>query len=311
MDAFFAESERRGTRMIAGKVMMDRNAPEGLRDTAEQGARDSEALIGRWHGRGRQSYALTPRFALTSTEAQLEAAGALLRRHPDLHVQTHLSENPAEIAAANGLFPWAGSYTGIYQHYGLLGRRSLLGHCIHLSPAEIDMLAESDSVAVFCPTSNLFLGSGLFDLARLRRRAAPVRMALATDVGGGTSYSMLRTAAEAYKVLQLQGQSWPALQAFHCITRGNAQALDLAERIGSIEPGFEADLVVLDAHATPAMAHRMDAVDGEGAEGLTEELFVLMMMGDDRSVAATYVAGRKITERADPGRARAPAAAFA
>ncbi len=305
VDAFFAESERRGTRMIAGKVMMDRNAPEGLRDTAEQGARDSEALIGRWHGRGRQAYALTPRFAITSTEAQLEAAGALLRRHPDVYVQTHLSENRAEIEAANRLFPWAGSYTGIYRHYGLLGRRTLLGHCIHLEPAEVDMLAQSDAVAVFCPTSNLFLGSGLFDLARLRARPDPVRMALATDVGGGTSYSMLRTAAEAYKVLQLQGQNWPALQAFHCITRGNAIALDTADRIGSIEPGYEADLVVLDARATPAMAHRMAAVDGD----LAEELFVLMTLGDDRAVAATYVAGRKVMGQGGTEAVRAPAAA--
>ncbi len=288
VDAFFAESERRGTRMIAGKVLMDRNAPAGLLDTAERGARESEALLQRWHGRGRQGYALTPRFALTSTEAQLEAAGGLLRDYPDLHVQTHLSENPAEIAMANSLFPWAGSYAAIYHHYGLLGPRSLLGHCLHLDAAEVDLLAATRSVAVFCPTSNLFLGSGLFDLARLRDRATPVRVALATDVGGGTSYSMLRTAAEAYKVLQLRGQSFPAAQAFWSITRGNAEALDLADRVGSIEVGHEADLVVLDSRATPAMAHRMDAVDGN----LEEELFVLMTMGDDRSIAATYVAGR-------------------
>jgi guanine deaminase len=285
VDAFFAESERRGTRMLAGKVLMDRNCPEGLRDTAEQGTRETEALLQRWHGRGRQGYALTPRFALTSTEAQLEAAGDLLGRYPDLHVQTHLSENADEIATANRLFPRAGSYAGIYDHYGLLGPRTLLGHCIHLEPVEVELLAERRSVAVFCPTSNLFLGSGLFDLARLR--AASVRVALATDIGGGTSYSMLRTAAEAYKVLQLRGQSFPALQAFRLVTRGNAEALDLSDRIGSIEAGHEADLVVLDARATPAMAHRMAAVEG----GLEEELFVLMTLGDDRSVVATYVAG--------------------
>jgi guanine deaminase len=286
VDAFFVESERRGTRMIAGKVMMDRNAPPGLLDTAEQGVRDSEALLRRWHGRGRQLYAVTPRFAITSTDAQLEAAGALARANPTAYVQTHLAENHAEIAAAKALFPWAGTYTAIYERRGLLGRRSLLGHCIHLEDGEVGMLAASGSVAVFCPTSNLFLGSGLFDMARLR--SAGVRIALATDIGGGTSYSMLRTAAEGYKVLQLQGQSWPPLDAFYQMTRGNAEALGLEDRIGSLAPGYEADLVVLDACATPAMAQRMAACDD-----LAGELFALLTLGDDRAVTATYVAGRR------------------
>ena len=287
VDAFFAESERRGTRMIAGKMMMDRNAPPGLLDTAEQGVQDSEALLRRWHGRGRQLYAVTPRFAITSTDAQLEAAGALARANPTAYVQTHLAENHAEIAAAKALFPWASTYTEIYERSGLLGRRSLLGHCIHLEDGEVGTLAASGSVAVFCPTSNLFLGSGLFDMARLR--SAGVRIALATDIGGGTSYSMLRTAAEGYKVLQLQGQSWPALDAFHQMTRGNAEALGLEDRIGSLAPGYEADLVVLDSRATPAMAQRMAAV----GDDMAEELFALLTLGDDRAVAATYVAGRR------------------
>ena len=287
VEAFFAESERRDMRMVAGKVMMDRHAPAGLLDTAETGYRESEALLTRWHGRGRQLYAVSPRFAITSTPAQLEAAGALAAAYPDAYVQTHLSENHAEIATARALYPEAASYTDIYRRYGLLGPRSLFGHCIHLDDAEIALMAESRSVAVFCPTSNLFLGSGLFDEARLR--AGEVRTALATDVGGGTSYSMLRTAAEAYKVLQMRGQSWPALAAFHTITRGNAEALGLVDRIGTLEPGTEADVVVLDPDATPAMAHRMAAVRG----GLAEELFALMTLGDDRAVAATYVAGRR------------------
>ena len=287
VEAFFMESERRGTRMIAGKVMMDRNAPPGLLDTAARGYAESEALLRRWHGRGRQLYAVTPRFAFTSTDAQLEAAGALARAHPTAYVQTHLAENHAEIAATKALFPWAPSYTGVYERFDLLGPRSLFGHCIHLEGDEVEMLAASGSVAVFCPTSNLFLGSGLFDMARLRDRG--VRVALATDVGGGTSYSMLRTAAEAYKVLQLQGQTWPALEAFHTITRGNADALGLGERIGSLTPGYEADLVVLDSRATPAMAHRM-----AGVGDLAEELFALLTLGDDRAVAATYVGGRRV-----------------
>ncbi len=290
VEAFFAESERRNTRMIAGKVMMDRGAPEGLLDTAETGYRESKALLRRWHGRGRQLYAITPRFALTSTEAQLQAAGALVREHPDAYMQTHLAENLDEIATARRLYPAASSYTDIYDRYGLLGPRSLFGHCIHLDAAELERLSATGSIAVFCPTSNLFIGSGLFDLAMLRDAARPVRVGLATDVGGGTSYSMLRTAAEAYKVLQLRRQNLPALAAFHMMTLGNARCLGLEDRIGAIAPGREADLVVLDARATPAMAHRMETIQDD----LEEELFVLMTLGDDRSVRATYVAGERL-----------------
>ena len=288
-EAFFAESHRRNARMIAGKVMMDRGAPDGLLDTPESGYEQSKALIARWHGRGRQLYAVTPRFALTSTPAQLEAAGALLREHPDCYLQTHLSENHEEIATARRLYPEATSYTDIYDRYGLLGPRSIYGHCIHLAEDELLRLSATRSVAAFCPTSNLFIGSGLFDMANLRDPRRPVRISLATDVGGGTSYSMLCTAAEAYKVLQLRRQNLPALDAFYLMTLGNARALSLDDRIGSLKAGREADLVVLDARATPAMAHRMETI----ADDLAEELFVLMTMGDDRSVRATYVAGAK------------------
>jgi guanine deaminase len=288
VDAFFAESERRGTGMIAGKVMMDRNAPPGLRDTAQSGYDESRALIGRWHGKGRQRYAVTPRFAITSTGEQLEAAGALNRENPGVYMQTHLSENLREIETVRQLFPDARHYTDVYDRYGLLGERSLFGHCIHLDDDEVRRLSDSKSVAVFCPTSNLFIGSGLFDLKRLSGGADPVRVSLATDVGGGTSYSMLRTAAEGYKVLQLGGQNLPALSAFHMMTRGNALALGMGGSIGTIEPGCFADLVVLDARATPAMAHRMETIEGD----LDEELFVLMTLGDDRAVRETYVQGR-------------------
>jgi guanine deaminase len=290
VEAFFAESERRGTRMIAGKVMMDRHAPAGLTDTAESGYRESRALLEKWHGRGRNMYAITPRFAITSTPEQLEASGTLAREFPDAYVQTHLCETRAEIAYVKELFPWAATYTDVYARYGLLGPKSIFGHCIHLEDSEVDALAASGSIAAFCPTSNLFLGSGLFDMRRLQQRDNPVRIGIATDVGGGTSYSMLQTANEAYKVLQLQGQRWPALQAFYMMTRGNAAVLGLEDRIGSLNPGCEADMVVLDARATPAMAHRMESIDGN----LAEELFVLMTLGDDRCVAETYVAGRPL-----------------
>lgn len=285
-EAFFTESQRRNTRMIAGKVMMDRNAPEALTDSAESGYRDSKALIARWHGRGRQLYAITPRFAITSTPEQMAAAGRLAAEHPDCHIQTHINENRAEVAFAGELYPEAADYADIYRGYGLLGPKSLMGHCIHMTHNEWQAFAETGAVAVFCPTSNLFLGSGLFDWAHARQRG--VKVAVATDIGGGTSYSMLRTMAEAYKVLQLQGQSLPALDALHAITRGNAVALGLDHLIGSFEPGREADVVVLDTGVTRAMAHRMETV-----RDLAEELFALVTLGDDRNVAATYVMGER------------------
>jgi guanine deaminase len=286
-EALFSEAERRGHCIVAGKVMMDRNAPEALTDTAHSSYDDSKALIAKWHGRGRLHYAITPRFAITSTPEQMEMAQALAAEHPDLHVQTHLSENHAEIAFALELFPDAKDYTGIYERYGLLGPKSLFGHCIHLSEREADALSDWGSVAVFCPTSNLFLGSGLFDYLRYRRREKPLRIAAATDIGGGTNYSMLRTMDEGYKVIALNGEKLNPLASFWQITRGNAEALSLDGRIGALKPGMDADLVVLDARATPAMRLRM-----ERAETLAEELFVLQTLGDDRAVVETYVAGR-------------------
>ncbi len=286
-EAFFEESHARNMLNIAGKVMMDRNAPEALRDTPQTGYDDTKALIAEWHGRGRQLYAITPRFAITSTPEQMEMAGALTAEHPDCHVQTHLSENHAEIRWAEELYPQAKDYTDIYARYGLLGGNSLFGHCIHLSEREADAMSESGSVAVFCPTSNLFLGSGLFDYHRYRRRGKPLRVASATDVGGGTNYSMLRTMDEAYKVVALQGEKLNPLQSFWQLTRGNAEALSIADRAGTLEPGTDADIVVLDASATPAMKVRMETVTT-----LAQELFLLQTLGDDRAVREVYVAGK-------------------
>ncbi|MGL4490988.1 MAG: guanine deaminase [Rhizobiaceae bacterium] len=283
-EAFFAESARRNMRNAAGKVMMDRNAPPGLLDTAQSGYDDTKALIEKWHGRGRQVYAISPRFAITSTPAQLEASGQLLREHPDCLMQTHLSENKEEIAFTMELYPEAKDYTDVYAKYGLLGRKSLFGHCIHLSEREASAMSESGSVAVFCPTSNLFIGSGLFDMAWLR--SANVRVAVATDIGGGTSYSMLRTFDEAYKILNLQGQRYHPLRSFYQMTLGNARALSMEDKIGTLRVGTEADFVVLNASATSSMRLRMETVTS-----LSEELFVLQTMGDDRAIAQTYVAG--------------------
>src|SRR5271156_5510142 len=283
-DALFAAAHKRNVGMIAGNAVMNRNGPPDLLAPAKSAIADSRDLIRRWHGTGRQRYAVTPRFAITSTDEQLATLGALLAEFPTVLMQTHLAENHNEIATVKRLFPNDPSYTAVYARFGLLGPRSLMGHCIHLTDDEVALMRDSQAVAVFCPTSNLFIGSGLFDYQRLA--AAGVRIALATDVGGGTSYSMLRTAAEAYKVMQLRGQNLPALAAFDLMTRGNAAALGMENEIGSIAPGAFADLVVLDARATPAMAHRM-----ETARSLEEELFVLMTLGDDRAVRQTYIAG--------------------
>jgi guanine deaminase len=286
VDAYFAAAEARGMRVLGGKVMMDRNCPEGVRDTAQASYDDTEALIARWHGKGRALYVITPRFAITSSPEQMAMAQALVAGHGELHVQTHLSENRDEIDFTLSLYPKARDYLDVYESYGLLGPRSLFGHAIHLSDRETAAMAATGSVAVFCPTSNLFLGSGLYDKVGLREKG--VRRAVATDVGGGTSYSMLRTLDEGYKVLALRGQKLNPLTAFWWVTRGNAEALGLADKIGTLAVGSEADVVVLDARATPAMALRAETV-----ETLAEELFLLETLGDDRAVAATYVAGRR------------------
>ncbi|MGP9804233.1 guanine deaminase [Paracoccus sp. NSM] len=284
-DALFTAAHARNMAMSAGKVMMDRNAIPAVQDTAQSSYDDSRALIAAWHGKGRQRYAITPRFAITSTPEQLAAAGALAAEHPDCHIQTHLSENLDEIAYTLSLYPQARDYLDIYESHGLLSPRLLLGHSIHLEPREIARMAETGSRAVFCPTSNLFLGSGLFDADGLR--AAGIVSGIATDVGGGTSWSMLQTLNEGYKVLQMRGQKLHPLAAFHWATRGNALALGLEAEIGTLTPGSAADLVVLDPRATPAMALR-----AERATTLAEELFILQIMGDDRAVAQTYVAGQ-------------------
>jgi guanine deaminase len=285
VDAFFSEAAKRDMLMLGGKVMMDRNAPEALRDTPQSGYDDSKRLLEKWHGVGRALYAITPRFAITSSHEQMEMAEALAREFPNNHIQTHVDENLAEVQFARELFPNLPDYLGIYERYHLLGPKTLLGHCIHLTHREVEVLAATESVAVWCPTSNLFIGSGLFDHDRLKEHGA--RVAVATDVGGGSSYSMLRTLDEGYKVMQLRGQRLNPLRSFYMMTLGNARALSLDGRIGSLTPGADADLVVLDARATPQMALRMDAVDS-----LANELFLLQTCGDDRAVAETYVMGR-------------------
>jgi guanine deaminase len=273
--------------MVGGKVMMDRNAPQGLLDTPEMSYDETRAVIADWHGKGRNHVAITPRFAITSTPQQMQAAQALAQEFPDLFIQTHLSENLDEIKYTCELYPEATDYTDIYVRYGLMRDTTLLGHAIHLSEREADVLSETGAVAVHCPTSNLFIGSGLFPMKKLQRREKPVRIAVATDIGGGSSYSMLRTMDEAYKIQQLLGERLNPLESWFLMTLGNAQALSMADRIGTLDVGTDADITVLNASSTPAMALKMEVVNS-----LTEELFLMLTMGDDRTVSETYVAGK-------------------
>ena len=293
VDALFEAAQARRMRMITGKVLMDRNCPDFLRDSAETGYAASKALIERWHDRGRLLYAVTPRFAPTSTPAQMRLAGQLFREHPGVFLQSHLAENRAEVAWVAQLHPEARSYLDVYAHAGQLGMRAVFAHCLWLDDADRRRMAEAGAAMSFCPTSNLFLGSGLFDLRRAHELG--VRVGLGTDVGGGTSFSMLQTLNEAYKVLQLGGQSLSAAGAFHLATLGGAHSLYLDDRIGNFMPGKEADFVVLDPRATPLLARRSAA-----CATLEERLFALMMLGDDRAVAATHVMGTPAWRRPGP-----------
>ena len=289
-EAFFAESEARNMRMAAGKVLMDRHCPDFLCESAEQGAQASADLIRKWHGRGRQMVAITPRFAATSTPQQLQLAGELARAHPDTFVQTHVAENTDEIAWVRALYPEARSYLDVYERYGLLRPRAMYAHCIWLDDADRDRMAATGAAAALCPTSNLFLGSGLFDVKSADR--ARMTLTLATDVGGGTSFSMLETMNEMYKVARMTGTHLSALRLFYLATLGGARGMRLEGTIGSFAPGAEADFLVLDPRATPLLARRT-----QQAQSLEELLFALAILGDDRVVETTYVAGKALHER--------------
>lgn len=290
VDAFFEESMKYNARMICGKMMMDRNAPDYLLDTPQSSYDESKALIKKWHNKDRFSYAITPRFAPTSTPEQLEAAGALKKEYPDTYVQTHLSENKAEIEWVLSLYPDRKSYLDVYDHYNLLSSKTVLGHCIHLSDEEFLSLKENKSVISFCPTSNLFLGSGLFNVGKALDMG--VEFTLATDVGAGTSFSMLQTLNEAYKVAQLQEHKLPVFEGFYYSTLGAATALELGDKIGNFDQGKEADFIVIELTKTPLQKLRMSV-----AKNIAEKLFVLMTVGDDRNIYATYIFGNLVHER--------------
>lgn len=288
VDALFEEAERLGMRMAAGKVLMNRNAPDYLLDTTQSGYDDSKALINKWHGRGRLMYAITPRFAPTSTADQLESAGILWSEHPDCYMQTHVSENKSEVAWVKELFPDRKGYLDVYDHHKLCRPRAVFGHGIHLNDDEMQCMHRTGSAISHCPTSNFFLGSGYFNVQRAMKKERPVRVGLGTDLGAGTSFSILATLNEAYKAAQLNNYALTAGHAYYMATRGTANAMYIDDKVGSIAPGMEADIVVLNMKSTPIIKYRM-----EFAKDLQEALFIQMTLGDDRAVQATYVAGQQ------------------
>lgn len=292
VDAFFEQSAKINMCNIAGKVLMDRHAPSALTDSAQSGYDETKRLIQKWHGNGRALYAVTPRFAPTSTEEQMEMAGAVWKEHPGTYLQSHISENRKEIEWVKTLFPDRKNYVDVYQHYGQLGPRAIYGHGVHFTKEDFRVFSETGAALAHCPTSNLFLGSGLFSLDQATQGSFPVRTGLATDLGGGTNFSQLVSMNEAYKIAQLNGFSLDAHKAFYLATRGAAVSLYLDETLGSIEPGYEADLTILDLKATPLIAHRLAY-----AGSLEEQLFALMTLGDDRAAKATYIAGELIYSR--------------
>ncbi len=283
--AFFEAAEARGMRVAAGKTCMDRNAPDGLCDTPQTAYDDSKALLETWHGRGRAEYVITPRFSPTSTPEQLAALGALWAEHPDCLMQTHLSEQTDEIAWVKSLFPEARDYLDTYEAHGLLSERGMYGHAIHLEPREIDRLSETGAALIHCPTSNTFIGSGLFDMTL----AASLPVGLATDTGGGSSFSMLRTMAAAYEIAQLRGNPLHPSALLWLATEGSARAMHMADRVGTLDAGTEADLVILDLASTPAIAQA-----AARAEDIWQAVFPTIMLGDDRAVRAVWVAGRQL-----------------
>lgn len=284
VDALFAAALERNMRVVSGKVLMDMG-PEGLRDTLADGRSETEALIAKWHGRGRLGYAITPRFALTSTDEQLADAGKLLAEYPEVLLHTHLAENEGECAAIAARFADARDYLDVYDRFGLVGPRSVFAHCIHMDDAALNRMTEAGAGIAFCPTSNLFLGSGLFDLARAD--AHGVKTGIGTDIGAGTSFSLLQTLGEAYKVCQLKGHALDPFRALYLATAGGARVMGIGDKIGGLQPGQEADFVVLDSAATPLLARRT------AGASLFDRLFALQILGDDRAVAATYVAGER------------------
>ncbi len=288
----FEEAAKRNMRIIAGQVLMTRHAPDFLLNDAETAYAQTREQIQTWHGNGRSLYAITPRFAITSTEQELQLAGSLKAEFPDVYVHTHLSENLKEVEFTAELFPDSIDYLNVYERFGLVGDRSIFAHCVQLNDSSFRRLSQAGATIAFCPTANLFLGSGLFNLAQAKSPEYPVKVALGTDVGGGTSFSLLQTMSDAYKITQLRGQNLSAFQSFYLATLGAARSLSLDSKLGNFAVGKEADFIVLDVQATPLMKLRNPQAIATSLEELASQVFAVMMLGDDRTIKATYVAGK-------------------
>ncbi len=291
VEVLFEEAQKRNMRIVAGQVLMSRNAPEYLLNDAQTAYAQTKAQIQKWHHNGRSLYAITPRFAITSTEEELRLAGSLKQEFPDVYVHTHMSENLEEIRFTAELFPQCKDYLNVYEEFGLVGDRTILAHCIHVDDSAFERLSNAGAAIAFCPSSNLFLGSGLFKLHQAKSKDLPIKVGLATDVGGGTSFSMLQTMSDGYKVMQLQGQSLSVFKAFYLATLGAAKALSLEDKLGSFDVGKEADFTVLSVQATPLMTLRNPNPKSETLAELAELAFAMVTVGDDRTITATYVAG--------------------
>jgi guanine deaminase len=292
VDAIFHAAEQDNMLLLAGKMMMDSHAPQNILDTPQSSYDESKALIDRWHKKGRALYTVSPRFALTSSPEQLNMASILFHEYKDVRLQTHISENKDEIKRAMELYPERQNYTDIYDYYNLLDSRAIYGHAIHMSEGELRRFYETGATIAHCPTSNFFIGSGLFNIELTKQENRPVTVGLGTDVGGGTSFSMLQTLNESYKMAQMLGISITAVQGFYLATLGSAQSLGIEDRVGTFKVGHDADIVVLDPHTTPLLNLRAQVADS-----LDELLFVMMLCADDRAVEATYIAGEQVYER--------------
>lgn len=289
VDAIFEAAEKYNMRIMAGKVCMDRNAPAALLDTPQRAYDESKALIQKWHGKGRAEYVITPRFIPTSTPEQMEMVSALAKENPDMLIQSHVSENVNEVAWVKELCPESKDYTDAYAKYGLMRRRAIYGHGIHLTDRELGVFNETGASVAHCPTSNFFLGSGCLNVKKLKTEKRPVHVGLATDLGAGTSFSILQTMNEAYKAAQMNGAPYTSLHSFYLASRGTAESLGIADKVGTIAPGMEADLAVINLKSTPIIEYRM-----RYAKNLEETLFIQMTLADDRAIAATYVAGKEV-----------------
>ena len=303
IDAIFEVADKLNMRLIAGKVMMDRNAPKELLDTPEESFKESEKLIRKWHKKNRLLYAITPRFAPTSTKEQLKLAGELKNKYPTTYVHSHLSENTNEINWVKSLFPEAKNYLDVYDSFGLVGKRSVFAHAIHLEEEEYEVLHKKGAAISFCPTSNLFLGSGLFKIREVKKENRDIKLGLGTDVGAGTSFNMLKTLSEAYKVISLEQNNkktkrqFGSFEGFYQGTLGAAKSLYLEDKIGKLESGYEADFIVIDFKPDTLQDLRIRKIEESkksDLEKLEEKLFALMMMGDDRNIKATFVNGKKV-----------------